>query len=162
MEPAEQSTAPSASSPLLLPNLTATLPKRQRNLGGELMLTQIILVDRFAFTPRRMIECQNGEENSQIVSSAPQTKTSAMSQSKEWSASKPQPSSCWPTQLEWGLWSEGTFPQQTSGLLDIIKWYWQKREWHWPRLSKDATVHSGMPLGVLCSAVQELCECSPP
>ena len=33
----------------------ATSPKRQRSLGRELMLTQIIPVDGFAFTSRRMI-----------------------------------------------------------------------------------------------------------
>ena len=87
-EPAEQSTTPSASS-------LSPIPQRQKSLGGELMLTQIIPVDGFTFTSRRMIQYQNGGENSNC-SSTPQMNASAMSWSKEWPASNPWPSGCQP------------------------------------------------------------------
>ena len=87
LEPTEQSTALSASSSSPATQSACYPSSRQRSIGRELMLTQIIPEDWFAFTYRRMIKCQNCGGNSNHLS-APQTKASMMSQSKEWSASK--------------------------------------------------------------------------
>ena len=79
-----------------------------------------------------MTECLNGGKSSGH-SFPPQTKALAMSQSKEWSASKLWPSGWWPH--KWnerdhgppcpalGHWGEGiSFPQKILGELGIIEW----------------------------------------
>ena len=75
--------------PLLVPcpsslflNQTFALLQRPRNLGRDLMLIQIILVDEFTLTSRKIIEYLNGGENSNCIHSPPQMNTSEMSQSK--------------------------------------------------------------------------------
>ena len=115
------------------PNLTAaTFSKGKEVLHGKIMLTQTIPADGFAFTSRRMVECQNGGENSNCSSTVPRQKL-------QWYPSPRNglPANCiafrlLATQLEWDRlmdcptlprahYSKGTtFHQQTSEVLGMI------------------------------------------
>ena len=118
--------------PPLFPNQTATLFWRGRSLGGELMLTQIILVGGFAITSRRMIECWNGGENSNH-SSPPWMKALAMS-------------------FPWKIWKE----------LRIVEWWGLKRQWYWPRLYEDVLSILGCPQGCSAEHCRNFTSASPP
>ena len=167
-ESAKWSTAPSISFPSLVPPADCHLLWRPRSLGSEPRLIWIILVDGFFLTSRKMTECLHGGESSGHTS-PPWMKVLAMTQSKEWPASKPWTSGCQPHKwnerahgLPHPAWhhlgKEISFPQKDfKGAWD----YWVVLAEETVALAKTiqrCAVCFGMPLGVIFRTVQELHE----